>query len=94
MIPFHLQTLAQADPEIALDVPPPRTALAVIRTLEAKYPTLRGAILDLETGKRRPMVRLFVCQEDISHDSMEKPLPKDVIDGKEPFLIVGAISGG
>lgn len=94
VIPFHLQTLAQIGPQTTLDVPPPETARAVIQALEARYPTLRGAVIDQTTGERRPKVRFFACQQDISHESMDDPLPDAVVEGREPFLIVGAISGG
>ena len=94
VIPFHLQTLAQTGANVDLEVPEPQTARAVIQALEHKHPTLRGAIIDHASGKRRPKVRFFACQEDISHASMDQPLPLPVRDGSEPFLIVGAISGG
>lgn len=94
VIPHHLQTLAQTGAEVRLDVPAPQTVHAVIRTLETKYPTLRGTIIDQLTGERRPKVRLFACQEDISHQPADKLLPQAVIDGEEQLLIVGAISGG
>lgn len=93
-LPFHLQTLAQCGPEVRLDVPPPVTALAVIRALEQRHPTLRGAIIDHYSGQRRPKVRFFACQEDISHAALDTPLPAAVVDGREPLLIIGAISGG
>ncbi|MEX0963920.1 MAG: MoaD/ThiS family protein [Pseudohongiellaceae bacterium] len=94
LLPFHLRTLAQCDAEVELSVPAPATALSLIEALEKKYPTLRGAVLDLETRTRRPKVRFFACKEDISHDAMSAPLPREVVDGDEPFMIIGAISGG
>ena len=94
VIPHHLQTLAQSGAEVSLDVQAPQTARAVILALETKYPTLRGTIIDQSTGKRRAKVRLFACQEDISHQPLDDVLPKAVIEGAEPLLIVGAISGG
>jgi hypothetical protein len=94
VIPYHLQTLAQTGPENELEVPAPQTARAVIQALERRFPTLRGAVVDYATGERRPKVRFFACKEDISHESMDKELPQAVIEGREPFLIVGAISGG
>jgi len=94
VIPYHLQTLAQTSAENELDVPAPQTARAVIQALEKKFPTLRGAVVDYATGERRPKIRFFACKEDISHASMDQELPRDVIEGREPFLIVGAISGG
>ncbi len=94
VLPHHLQTLAQTGPEVRLEVKSPQTPRAVIHALEKKYPTVRGTILDHITGERRPKVRLFACQQDISHDSLDDPLPPAIIEGKEPLLIVGAISGG
>ena len=93
-LPYHLRALAHCDPEIELEVAEPATALAVIEALEKKYPTLRGAVLERETGQRRPKIRFFACREDISHDAMRMDLPKEVVNGSEPFMIVGAISGG
>ncbi|MFM1896364.1 MAG: hypothetical protein RLZZ385_1438 [Pseudomonadota bacterium] len=94
VIPYHLQTLARTGPEVKLAVAGTPTARTLIQALEQKHPTLRGAILDQGTGQRRPKIRFFACKQDISHDSMDKPLPQEVIDGQEPLLIVGAISGG
>jgi molybdopterin synthase sulfur carrier subunit len=94
VIPHHLQTLAQTGAEVSLNVRVPQTARSVIRALETKYPSLRGTIIDHATGVRRPKVRLFACQEDISHASLDDVLPQAVIEGKEQLLIVGAISGG
>tara|TARA_R110002073_G_scaffold17839_1_gene66553 strand:- start:882 stop:1178 length:297 start_codon:yes stop_codon:yes gene_type:complete len=93
-LPFHLTTLASCDAEIELEVAEPATALTVIEALERKYPTLQGAVLERETGRRRPKIRFFACKEDISHDAMSAPLPTKIADGSEPFMIVGAISGG
>ncbi len=93
-LPYHLRTLAHCDAEVELAVTEPATALAVIEALEKKYPTLRGAVLERETGRRRPKIRFFACREDISHDAMRRDLPKEVVNGSEPFMIVGAISGG
>lgn len=94
MLPFHLRTLAQCEPEVQLQVESPCSALALIDALEKKYPTLRGAILERETKLRRPKIRFFACKEDISHAEMAAPLPQKIVDGSEPFMIVGAISGG
>lgn len=94
LLPYHLRTLAQCEPEVELDVPAPVTALAAIEALERKYPTLRGAVLEHDTRKRRPKIRFFACKEDISHDSMSEPLAEDIVNGSEPLMIVGAISGG
>ena len=94
MLPFHLRTLAQCESEVELKVESPQSALAVIEALEKKYPTLHGAILERETKKRRPKIRFFACKEDISHAALAAPLPQKIVDGSEPFMIVGAISGG
>ena len=94
LIPYHLQTLAGTGPELELNVPPPCTARAVVQALEARYPTLRGAVVEHASGRRRPKVRFFACREDISHQCMDSPLPDDVVAGREPFIIIGAISGG
>lgn len=93
-LPYHLRVLAHCDSEVALEVPEPVTALGVIEALEERYPTLRGAVLELDTRKRRPKIRFFACKEDISHDEMNTPLPSAIVGGSEPFMIVGAISGG
>lgn len=93
-LPYHLQTLAKCHAEVTLEVPAPQTARNLVRALEARYPTLRGVVIDLYSGERRPKIRFFACQEDISHVSMELELPDAVIQGREPFLIIGAISGG
>jgi molybdopterin synthase sulfur carrier subunit len=94
ILPPQLQTLAQVGYEVALDVNAPVTQRAVLDTLEAAYPMLLGTLRDQATQQRRPRVRLFACQEDLSHESPDAPLPKDVVSGREPLLIVGAISGG
>lgn len=94
VIPHHLQSLARTGAEVSLDVAAPQTARSVIHALETKYPALRGTIIDQGSGKRRPKVRMFACQTDISHQSLDDVLPRQVIDGEEPLLVVGAISGG
>lgn len=94
LLPYHLRTLAHCDAEVELDVATPATALALIEALEKKYPTLRGAVIEHGSGRRRPKIRFFACKEDISHSAMNKPLPAEVVNGNEPFMIVGAISGG
>lgn len=94
MLPFHLQRLAQVDSQVEVDLSGPATQRAVIEALEQRYPTLRGAIVDLHNGKRRPLLRFFACQQDISHEGLDSPLPAAVVSGKEEFMIVGAISGG
>jgi hypothetical protein len=94
VIPYHLRTLAQVEGELKLDVPAPVTQRAVIDALEARFPVLRGTVRDHGSDRRRPLVRFFACEEDLSHDSPDKPLPADVASGKEPFFIIGAIAGG
>ena len=94
VIPAHLRTLAGRQGEIELEVLPPVTARRVIDTLEEAYPTLRGAIRDIQTKRRRPFVRFFVCEEDISHQSIDDELPSAVVDGREPFFVIGAMAGG
>lgn len=93
-LPHHLRVLAHIDGEVTLDVAAPVTVRRVLDALEARYPVLRGTIRDHDTLQRRPFLRFFACQEDLSHDSPEQPLPQPVVDGREPLLIVGAIAGG
>jgi len=93
-LPAHLRNLARAGSEVALKVAPPVTVTSVLDALETQYPMLRGTIRDHETHKRRPFVRFFACQEDLSHASPDAPLPEAVASGAEPLLIVGAIAGG
>ena len=94
VLPAHLRTLAHVDGEVKLDVEGPVTQRAVLDTLEADYPMLCGTIRDQVTRKRRAFVRFFACQEDLSHESPDAPLPDAVAAGAEPFLIVGAMAGG
>ena len=94
VLPAHLRTLAEVGSEVALDVARPVTARALLETLEARYPMLQGTILDHATRQRRPLVRFFACEEDLSHDPLDTPLPDAVARGAEPFLIVGAMAGG
>ncbi len=93
-LPHHLRILAHVDRELTLDVAAPVTLRRVLDVLESRYPVLRGTIRDHDTQKRRPFLRFFACQEDLSHDSPDDPLPEPVASGKEPLLIVGAIAGG
>lgn len=93
-LPYHLRNLAHLGNEITLEVPPPISIASVLDALEARYPMLRGTIRDHGTLKRRPFLRFFACQEDLSLDSMENPLPAAVAEGREPFLVIGAIAGG
>jgi hypothetical protein len=94
LLPMHLRTLAGVDDEVQLDVAAPVTARAVLDALEARFPALRGTIRDQVTGKRRAFLRFFACRWDLSHDSPDTPLPDAVVQGAEPFMVVGAIAGG
>jgi len=93
-LPYHLRNLAKVGSEITLEVPAPVTIGAVLDALEARYPMLAGTIRDHDTLKRRPFLRFFACEEDLSLDPTDKPLPDAVAGGKEPLLIIGAIAGG
>lgn len=93
-LPFHLRTLARVEGEVRLDVDGAATLGAVLDALEAKHPALRGTIRDHVTLKRRPLVRFFACERDLSHEPPETRLPDAVAAGAEPLLIVGAIAGG
>ena len=94
IVPYHLRTLAQVGAEVHLDVAAPITPRSILDALEARYPMLRGTIRDHGTLQRRPLLRFWACNEDISHDSPDVPLPDAVASGTEPFFIVGAIAGG
>ncbi|HEV3202690.1 MAG TPA: MoaD/ThiS family protein [Bryobacteraceae bacterium] len=94
ILPAHLRTLASAPGEVQLEVEGPATVRSVLDALEARYPMLCGTLRDHVTGQRRPFVRFFACEEDLSHDPPDAPLPDAVRSGAEPFLIVGAIAGG
>ena len=94
VLPFHLRHLARADGEVELEVAHPVTVRAALDALEARYPVLRGTIRDHVTLKRRPFVRYFACREDLSLEPPETPLPEAVVNGAEPFLVVGAMAGG
>ena len=93
-LPFHLRNLARVQDEVRLEVPAPVTIGAVLNALEEKFPVLRGTIRDHVTLKRRSFVRFFACKEDLSFEPPEAMLPEAVLNGEEPFLIVGAIAGG
>lgn len=93
-LPQHLRTLAKTGREVQLEVNAPVTQRAILDALEEKYPALRGTVRDHVTKKRRDFMRFFACQEDLSHESPDAPLPEAVASGKEPFLIIGAIAGG
>jgi molybdopterin synthase sulfur carrier subunit len=94
VLPHHLRTLAHVGTEVAVDVNGQVTQRAVIDALEAAYPMLRGTIRDHTTRERRAFIRFFACQQDLSHESPDALLPEDVVSGKEPFLVIGAIAGG
>ena len=94
VLPYHLRTLAGVDGEVLLEVEGGVTQRAVIDALEARYPTLRGTIRDRATDQRRPFLRFHACEQDLSHESPDAPLPDDVAVGKEPFQVVGAMAGG
>ena len=91
VLPYHLRSLAKVDGEVTVEG---TTTAQVLDALEASYPTLRGTMRDPASGQRRAFVRFFACQEDISHAGVDEPLPRAVLDGSEPFLVVGAMSGG
>ena len=94
VLPHHLRTLAHVGNEVALEVKGTVTQRTVLDALEAGYPMLRGTIRDHTTLERRAFIRFFACEEDLSHESPDTPLPDDVATGKEPFLVIGAIAGG
>lgn len=94
VLPAHLQALARATREVSLEVPVPVTRGAVLDALERAYPELRGTIREHGTLQRRAFIRFFACEEDLSHEPADAPLPDLVADGREPFLVVGAIAGG
>ena len=94
VLPQHLRTLARVDGEVQLQVEGPVTQRSVLDALEARYPVLRGTIRDHVTQRRRPFVRFFACEQDLSHESPDTPLPDPVASGAEPFFVVGAIAGG
>jgi hypothetical protein len=93
-LPQHLRTLARVASEVTVEVAGPATQRSILDALENAYPVLRGTIRDHVTQERRAFLRFFVCSEDWSHESPDKPLPEEIASGKEPFLIVGAIAGG
>ena len=94
VLPAHLRTLARVGGEVTLDVEGPVTQHSVLDALEARYPMLRGTIRDHVTQRRRPFIRFFACEQDLSHESPDAPLPDAVVMGAEPLLIVGAMAGG
>jgi len=94
VLPQHLRTLAHVGSEVTIEVEGPATQRSVLEAIEARYPMLRGTIRDHVTQQRRPFLRFFACEEDLSHEAPDAPLPEAVTSGKEPFLIIGAIAGG
>ncbi len=94
VLPAHLRALARVDGEVELQLNGQVTQCSVLDALETRYPTLRGTIRDQRTGKRRAFVRFFACEQDLSHEQPDAPLPAAVAAGAEPFLIVGAMAGG
>ena len=93
-LPYHLRNLAGTGSEVELDVDEPVTVRSVLDSLEATYPVLRGTIRDHGTADRRPFVRFFACEEDLSHEDPDTELPAEVVAGKEPFMVIGAMAGG
>src|ERR1700677_2396679 len=94
ILPYHLRTLAGIDAEVTLDVTGPVTQRSLLDALERRYPMLAGTIRDHGSVKRRPMLRFFACEQDVSNEPPDPPLPAEVASGKEPFFIVGAVAGG
>jgi len=94
VLPAHLKTLVQVHGEVELDVSGVVSQRSVVDALERRYPVLLGTIRDPTTRKRRPFIRFFACEEDLSHDDPETPLPESVVSGKEPFFVIGAMAGG
>ena len=93
-LPYHLRTLARVGDEVRIDIAGQATRRAILDALEARYPVLQGTIRDHVTQERRPFLRFFACEQDVTHDSPDAPLPAAVASGAEPFLIIGAIAGG
>lgn len=91
VLPYHLRTLARVDGEVVVDA---ATVGEVLEALEAAHPVLRGTMREPASGRRRPFVRFFACQDDLSHVPVDAPLPEEVVRGDEPFLVVGAMAGG
>jgi sulfur-carrier protein len=94
VLPHHLRTLARVDGDVMLEVEGQVTVRTILDALESRFPVLRGTIRDYGTLKRRPFVRFFACEQDLSLDSPDNPMPETVVSGKEPFFVVGAIAGG
>jgi sulfur-carrier protein len=94
MLPAHLRTLARVGAEVTLDVAVPITIASTLDALEARYPVLCGTIRDHDTLRRRPFIRYFACEEDISHQPTDMPLPEAIVTAREPLIVLGAIAGG
>lgn len=94
VLPYHLRNLAHVGTELILEVEGPITQRSVLDALEARYPMLRGTIRDHGTLQRRPFLRFFACEQDLSNEPPDAPLPEPVASGKEPFIVIGAIAGG
>lgn len=94
ILPAHLRTLARVSGDVEIEVEGRVTQRSVLDALEARYPMLRGTIRDHDSGERRPFLRFFACEEDLSHEPVDAPLPEAVAEGREPLLIIGAIAGG
>lgn len=94
LLPHHLRTLAGVEAEVTLEVDGPVTQRSVLQALEARYPMLRGTVRDHATQRRRPLLRFFACEKDLSHEPPDAPLPDAVASGAEPFIVLGAIAGG
>jgi hypothetical protein len=94
VLPYHLRGLAQVGAEVQIETAGPPTQRSVLDALEARYPVLRGSIRDQVTQRRRPLLRFFACQQDLSFEDPDTPLPSAVVEGREPYCIIGAIAGG
>lgn len=94
VLPYQLYTLARCEAELSFDIGGPVTLASVLDALEAAYPMLAGAVRDRSTGRRRPLIRFYACQDDVSNTAPDAPLPEAVAAGREPLVIVGAIAGG
>jgi hypothetical protein len=94
VLPYHLRLLGKISGEVTLDVDGTPTQRSVLDALEASYPMLRGTVRDHDTGRRRPFLRFFACQQDLSNESPDAPLPDEVASGAEPYLVIGAMAGG
>ena len=94
VLPAHLKTLIRQQGDVVLDIEGPVTLGSVVGALEARFPVLRGTIRDPASLRRRPFVRFFACEQDISHDAMDAPLPDEVAQGREPLFVIGAMAGG